>query len=96
MLPVPFAARPIEGSLLDQAYVTVPPVVGLLKLTEVDWPWQTTRSVIGVTVAVGFTEMVKVRGVPAQVTPPLVKLGVTVMVAVTGAEPPLTAWKDGI
>ena len=36
-------------------------------------------------VAVGFTVMVKVIGIPLQVTPPLVKAGVTVMVAVTGA-----------
>ena len=33
---------------------------------------------------------------PGQVTPPFSKLGVTVMVAVTGAEPLFVAWNDGI
>ncbi len=37
------------------------------------------------TVAVGLTVIVKVIGVPLHVIPPLVKLGVTVIVAVTGA-----------
>ena len=38
-----------------------------------------------VTVALGFTVMMNVDGAPAQLTPPLVIVGVTVMVAVTGA-----------
>ena len=36
------------------------------------------------TVAVGFTVIVNVIDVPTQLTPPLVNVGVTVMVAVTG------------
>ena len=40
--------------------------------------------------------MVNVTGVPVQVVPALVKVGVTVMVAVTGADPRLTAVKAAI
>lgn len=40
--------------------------------------------------------MVKVIDGPVQVIPALVKLGITVMVAVTGALPVLTAVKEGI
>jgi hypothetical protein len=43
--------------------------------------------------AVGLMVMVKVLGVPSQLTPPLVKVGVTVMVATTGAVPVFTALK---
>ncbi len=38
--------------------------------------------------------IVKVWGVPVQLTPPLVKVGVTVMVAVTGEVPLLMAVKE--
>ena len=40
--------------------------------------------------------MLKVIAVPVQVTPPLVKLGVTVIVAVTGAVPVLIAVKEAM
>jgi hypothetical protein len=40
--------------------------------------------------------MVKVLGVPSQLTPPLVKVGVTVMVAVIGAVVVLLAVKAAI
>ena len=40
--------------------------------------------------------MVNVCGIPVQVTPPLVKLGVTVIVAVTGAEPVFAAMKEAM
>ena len=48
------------------------------------------------TVAVGFTVMVNVVDPPLQVIPPLVKLDVTVMVAVTGVLVVLIAVNDGI
>ena len=48
-----------------------------------------------VTVALGFTVMVKVDGAPAQLTPPLVYVGDTVMVAVTGAVVAFAAVKLG-
>jgi hypothetical protein len=48
------------------------------------------------TVAVGFTVMVNVVDAPVQLMPPLVKVGVTVIVAVTGVLPALMAMNDGI
>ena len=51
---------------------------------------------MGVTVAVGFTVIVKVDEVPVQLIPPFVYIGVTVMVAVTGELPVLIAVKEGI
>lgn len=96
MFTVPLWDRPIEGLLLVQVYTMVPPVVGELKFADTDWPLQTTRFAMRLTDAVGLTVMVKFLGVPEQVTPPFSKLGVTVMVAVTGAEPLLVAWNDGI
>jgi hypothetical protein len=46
--------------------------------------------------AVGLTVIVKLRGVPLQVTPPLVYAGVTVIVAVTGEVPVLTAVNEAM
>jgi hypothetical protein len=45
---------------------------------------------------VGFTVMVNVVDAPVQVMPPLVNLGVTVIVAVTGVKPALTPINDAI
>ena len=45
---------------------------------------------------IGLTTTVAVIGVPLQVTPPLVNAGVTVIVAVTGAEVTLVAVKLAI
>lgn len=50
----------------------------------------------GFTVAVGFTVIVNVIAVPTQLTPALVYVGVTVMVATTGAVPALVTTKDPI
>ena len=71
MLPLPPAANPIEVVLFVQLYTIVPPVVGLVKFTAaVAVLLHTTWLVTAVTVAVGFTVMVKLVGVPLQVTPP--------------------------
>ena len=48
------------------------------------------------TVAVGFTMMVNVSGVPTQLTPLFVNVGVTVMDATTGVVVLLVAIKVGI
>ena len=48
------------------------------------------------TTAVGLTVMVNVLDVPTQLTPLLVNVGVTVIVAVTGALVALVAIKDAI
>ena len=44
----------------------------------------------------GLTVIVNVLGVPGQLIPPLVKVGVTVIVAITGEVPEFKAVKDGI
>ena len=48
------------------------------------------------TFPVGFTVMVNVLDVPTQLTPAFVKVGVTVMVAVTGVLLALVATKEAI
>src|SRR5512136_251126 len=96
ILPVPAAARPISGLLLVQLYTIVPPVVGLVKFTAaVGEPLHTVWLATTSTVAVGFTVMVKVIGVPVQVMP-LVYTGVTVIVATAGAVPVLMPLNEAI
>ena len=93
-LPTPLAAKPIDVVLFVQLYTIVPPVVGLAKVTAVvAVALQSTLLATAVTVAVGFTVMVKMEAVPVQLTPPLVYVGVTVMVSTTGAVPVLMAVK---
>ena len=86
MFPVPLAARPMLAVLFVQLYTMVPPVVGLLKATAVvGAPLHTTWFATAVTVAVGLTVIVNVDAVPTQLTLPFVYVGVTIIVAVTGA-----------
>lgn len=92
-LPVPLAAKPMAVLLLVQLY-TVPGTVPLKAWVTVA-PVHTTWLATGLTVGIGFTVMVKVIGVPGQVTP-LVKFGVTVMVATWGVVPVLVATKLAI
>ena len=75
----------------------MPPVLLVVKATAIVlFPAQTTWLEILLTCAVGLTVMVKLCGVPGQLTEPLVKVGVTVMVAVTGDVPELVAVKAAI
>ena len=68
--------------------------MGLVKfIAVVDPPLQTTWLGTVVTVAVGFTVIVNVDGVPTQLTAPFVYVGVTVIVVVTGAVVKLVAVK---
>ncbi len=68
-------------------------MVGLLKVTAaVAAPLHNVWLATAFTVAVGFTVIVKVIGVPVQ----LVEAGVAVIVAVIGAVPVLVAVKPGI
>lgn len=93
ILPVPFATRPMDGVLLVQLNV-VPPT-GPVKFTgAVNVPLHTVWFATGSTTGVGATVIVKISGVPVQVTP-LVYAGVTVIVAVTGVVPVLVAVNDG-
>lgn len=95
ILLVPLAARLIDVLSLVQAYERVPPVFGEVKLTARFPPSQTVW-LLTVTVAVGFTVIVNVSGVPVQLIPPFAKVGVTVMVATNGVKPELVALNDGM
>jgi hypothetical protein len=97
MSPTPVAPKPIEGVLFVQLYTIVPPVAVDPKDTDVVVPpLHTTSLDTEFTVAVGFTVIVNVFAGPVQGTPPLVKVGVTVIVAVTGDVPVLTAANTAI
>lgn len=80
--------------LLVQLY-TVPATGPAMVMAVVAVPLHTVWLAIVFTDGVGFTVMVKVTGTPVQVTP-LVKVGVTVIVAVTGALVVLVAVKMAI
>ena len=71
ILPVPLAARPIEGALFVQLY-TVPATAPLNVTAAVAVPLHSTWFATALTVGVGFTVIVKVLGAPAQVIPALV------------------------
>jgi hypothetical protein len=90
--PVPLAASPIDVVLFVQLY-TVPVAVPIKVTVLVALLLQTTWLLTGATVGVGLTVMVNNTGDPVQVTPPLVKFGVTVIVAITGEEVVFTAVK---
>ena len=66
------------------------------KVTEVASPWHFTWSKGWITCPDGLTVMVKLLGGPAQLVPPLVNVGVTVMVAITGQVVVLRAVNDAI
>ena len=73
------------------------PDTGLVNtIGVVTWLAHKVSSETGSTDAVGLTVMVNVLDVPTQLTPLLVYVGVTVMVAVTGAVPALVAVKEAI
>ena len=92
--PVPDAARPI--AVLSFVQLNVEPGVPLNVIIAVVAPVQYALLLTGVTVGIGFTVMVKVLEGPVQVTPALVKLGVTTMVATTGNAVALIAVKLAI
>ena len=97
MSPVPLAPSPIVVLLFVQLYTIVPPVVGELNvIAAVLPPLHTTWLDTALTVAVGFTIIVKLRGVPLQVMLPLVYAGVTVIVAVIGEVPVFTAANEAM
>ena len=82
--------------LLLQAYDVVPPDAVVPKVTAVLAALlQTTWLAIVITVTVGFTVIVNVVAVPTQLTLPLVNVGVTVIVALIGAEVVFVAVKLG-
>src|SRR2546426_927353 len=94
MLPVPLVPKPTLAELLQ---LNVVPATAPVKLIATAFsPLQCVRFVTLFTVGVGFTVMVNEFGAPSQVFPAFVKCGVTVILAVTGAVPLLTAVKGGI
>lgn len=92
-LPVPLAASPMAVLLLVQLYTV--PATGPLKAWVTVVPAHTTWLATGLTDGIGFTVIVNVTGVPGHVTP-LLKFGVTVMVATCGVVPALVATKLAI
>ena len=97
IFPEPLAAMPIDGVLFSQLNVTVPPVAGLLKIiADVDEPLHNTWLATVFTVAIGFTVIKNEIGAPVHVTPALVNMGVTVIVAVIALVWLFTVVNDGI
>ena len=97
ILPTPAPARPMLGWLFVHWKNT--PGIGVMKVTGAvgdplhsNW-FDGNGAVI---TGVGLTVIVKLIGEPGQLTPALVKVGVTVIVAVTGKKPVLTAVKAAI
>ena len=73
ILPEPLAANPIDGVLLVQLYIMIPPLDGEVKLIfAVGLLLHTTWLATGLMIGGGLTVIVNVIGVPLQVTPPLV------------------------
>src|ERR1035437_2679912 len=97
IFPLPVAANPMLISLLVQVYVVTPPVLIVAKVTvAVLLPLHTTWLAGWSTSPVGLTVIVNVFVGPSHVTPPLVKCGVTMIVAITGNVPALIAVNVGI
>ena len=97
MFPVPEAKSPIPGVSFVQAYVVVPPVLLVPKITAVVLVLLHTTWLVGwITSPVGLTVIVKVLVGPVQLTPPLVNVGVTTMVATTGEVPVFTAVNEAM
>ena len=97
ILPTPAPASPMPGWLFVHWKNT--PGIGVMKVTgAVGVPlhsnWLDGNG--AVITGVGLTVIVKVFGVPTQLTPPLVNVGVTVIVATTGKKPVLIAVKAAI
>ena len=89
-VPAPAAARPIPVLLFVQLY-TVPVTGPVIVTAVVAAPLHTVWFAIAFTAGVGLTVTVKVLGTPKQVTPPRVRDGVIVIVAVTGTAPTFVA-----
>lgn len=97
ILPVPEAARPIDGVSFVQLYVTVPsPALLLNEVAVVAVLLQTTWLLTEARVIVGFTLIVKLVVVPAQSVGAPAICGVTIIVAVCCVVPLLSAVNEAI
>jgi hypothetical protein len=93
--PVPLAPKPILVLLFVQLY-TVPATAPLKFTAVVGDPLHTVWLLTAFTVGVGLTVIVNVVEAPVQVTPLLVYVRVTVIVATTATKPEFVAVNDGI
>ena len=94
MFPVPDAPRPI--AVFELVQLNVVPAGPLKLMAVVAEPAQNTWLATAFTEGNGVTVIVKVTGVPVQVTPPIVFEGVTVMVPEIFELPVLVAVNAGI
>ena len=90
ILPLPEAARPIDGVSFVQSKV-VPFTVPVKRIVPLAIPLHFTRLVIEVTFGCGFTVILNVLDKPVQ----LLAEGVTVTVAIIGVKPVFIAVNDG-
>ena len=97
ILPVPLAAMPVAATVLSLVQLnTVPGTVPEFTMVVIVAAEQIVCDAgVAVAFGVGLTVMLKLFGVPVQLTPPLVNVGVTVMVPVIGAVVGLVAVKVG-
>jgi hypothetical protein len=97
IFPEPEATSPMPGVELIQLYVVVPEVLMVVKaMAAVDEPLHTTWLTGIFTCPSGFTVIVKLCDGPLQITEPLSKCGVTVIVATSGVVPVLIAEKGAM
>lgn len=92
ILPAPAPPNPIDGWLFVHWKKT--PGIGVTKLTAAVADPLHSIWLAGtgdVATGVGLTVIVNVKGVPTQLIPPLVKVGVTVIVAMIGRKLKFTA-----
>ena len=94
-VPVPVPANPMEVALLVQLKA-VPTVALVSEIAVVALPLHSTWAGTASTTGVGLTVISKLIGLPVQVTPAFVNLGVTTMVAVMGLEVVLVAVKESV
>ena len=92
----PVTVPPDGVVVIDAVQVKVVPVVADVIVYPTAVLSQISFVAALLTVGVGLTVMVKDWAVPVQLTEPFVKVGVTVIVATTGAVPVLVAVKDGM
>lgn len=87
ILPAPLAAIPVTGTVLSLVQLnTVPATLPVNTIVVIAVPEHTVCDAgVATAFGVGLTSTVAVIGVPVQVVPALVKLGVIVKVTVTGA-----------
>lgn len=93
-LPAPSVPRPIAVLLFVHSYEVIPPVFALVNVTDAVVLLQTTRFPGLLTCPSGLTVIVNVSVGPVHPVPPLLKSGVTIIVATKGVVPALVEVND--